>query len=86
MFRIFCTITFSLSWENIIKQYKADFNVKKIDENFYKTQIIYENEPIKLRKVKVIENDRDFEIGFFDHNSLMTLNKEFFSLINPYPN
>ena len=58
----------------------------EIDDNFYKTQIIYENEPIKLRKIKVLENEKGFEIGFFNHNSIEIFNNNFFALINPYLN
>ena len=55
-----------------------------INDTLYTTKVIYENDPIKLRKIKVKENDWGFEIGFFNHNNLETLNKDFFSLINPY--
>ena len=56
----------------------------EINDTFYNTQVIYENEPIKLRKIKIKENGESIEIGFFNHNNLDTPNKSFFSLINPY--
>ena len=47
-------------------------------------KIIYENNPVKLRKIIIEEEGRDFEIGFFNHSSFKSFNKKFFSLINPY--
>ncbi len=55
-----------------------------ISDTLYKTEIIYENDPIKLRKIKIKEEDREIEIGFYNHNNLRTLDVRFFSLINPY--
>ena len=46
--------------------------------------MVYENDPIKLRKIKIKESNWDFEIGFFNHNNLETLKKDFFSLADPY--
>ena len=57
-----------------------------LNDNFYKIKVIYENDPIKLRKIVVLENSNDFEIGFFGHNNLKTLEKKFFSMVNPYLN
>ena len=68
--------------KNIIEISKAfDLN-----DNFYKIKVIYENDPIKLRKIVVLENSNDFEIGFFGHNNLKTLEKKFFSMVDPYLN
>jgi len=68
--------------KNIIELSKAfDLN-----DNFYKIKVIYENDPIKLRKIVVLENSNDFEIGFFGHNNLKTLDKKFFSMVDPYLN
>ena len=58
----------------------------EINKKFYKTKIVYENKPIKLRKIKVNENGGGFEIGFYNHNNLEDTKKNFYSLINPYPN
>ena len=57
-----------------------------LNDNFYKIKVIYENDPIKLRKIVVLENSNDFEIGFFGHNNLKTLDKKFFSMVDPYLN
>ena len=62
---------------------RDDFETNK---KSYKTKIIYENKPIKLRKIEVKENGGGFEIGFYNHNDLKDTKKEFFSLINPYIN
>ena len=68
--------------KNIIEISK-DFD---LNNNFYKIKVIYENDPIKLRKIVVLENSNDFEIGFFGHNNLKTLDKKFFSMVDPYLN
>ena len=57
-----------------------------LNDDIYKINIIYENNPIKLRKIVVLENDQRLEIGFFNHNNLETFDKKFFSMINPYLN
>lgn len=68
--------------KNIIELSKAfDLN-----DNFYKIKVIYENDPIKLRKIVILENSNGFEIGFFGHNNLKTLEKKFFSMVDPYLN
>ena len=62
---------------------RDDFETNK---KLYKTKIVYENKPIKLRKIEVRENGEGLEIGFYNHNDLEDTKKEFFSLINPYIN
>lgn len=55
-----------------------------VDDISYKTELIYENNPIKLRKIKVLEEGNLFEIGFYNFNNTEVISKKFFSLINPY--
>ena len=57
-----------------------------LDDNSYKIKIIYENKPIKLKKIIIIENDQILEMGFFNHNNLENLEKQNFSMIDPYLN
>ena len=57
-----------------------------LNDDTYKINIIYENNPIKLRKIVVLENDQRLEMGFFNHNNLEVSEKKFFSMINPYLN
>ena len=59
------------------------FNISDVN---YKIKIVYENNPIKIRKVIVSENDEKLEISFFNHNNLESFEKNFFSMINPYLN
>ena len=61
-------------------------HIIETEDEYYKTKIIYENNPIKLRKIEVIEKDKILEIGFYEHSDLENLNDEFFSLISPYLN
>ena len=60
---------------------KYDFN---IEDTLFQTEMIYENNPIELRKIKVRENNANLEMGFFNHTNTNEISKEFFSLINPY--
>ena len=57
-----------------------------IEDIFYKLKIIYENNPIKLRKIEILQNDIRIEFGLFNHKQLKNLEKSFFSMINPYLN
>ena len=68
--------------ENII-ELKESFSLNDI---FYEIKIIYENEPIKLRKIIVLENSDSFEMGFFGHNNIENLEQRFFSMADPYLN
>jgi hypothetical protein len=61
-------------------------NSYDIDGVFYMVEILYENNPIILRKIKLKEGGQNFEISFFDHKSLDEIDKKFFALINPYLN
>ena len=55
-----------------------------LDDIFYKITILYENKPIKIRKIKILENNQNLEISFFDHSNLNFFDKKFFSMIDPY--
>ena len=65
-------------------------NFIKINDRFvlediiYEITILYENNPIKLRKIMVLENNQNLEISFFDHNNLEFFDKKFFSMVDPY--
>ena len=61
-------------------------NTFDIDGVFYKTHIIYERNPLSLRKLNIKENQKNTEIGFYSHQKVDDLNEGFFSLINPYLN
>jgi len=56
-----------------------------IEDILYSIEIIYENNPIKLRKIKIKQNNERTEMGFLDHEEMESLDKSFFALINPYP-
>ena len=55
-----------------------------LDDIYYQITIIYENNPIKIRKIRILEDDQSLEISFFDHNNLKFFNKKFFSMLDPY--
>ena len=71
---------------------KVEEGLIKINDSFvigdiyYQITILYENNPIKIRKVKILEDNQNLEISFFDHNNLEIYDKKFFSMINPYLN
>ena len=69
---------------------KAEKNFIKINDSFvlndiiYQITILYENNPIKIRKVMILEDNQNLEISLFDHNSLNFFDKKFFSMVDPY--
>tara|TARA_B100001093_G_scaffold484714_1_gene518409 strand:+ start:392 stop:979 length:588 start_codon:yes stop_codon:yes gene_type:complete len=78
--------------EEFVENLKVEKNFIKInnsfilDDTFYQITILYENKPIKIRKIMVLENNQNLEISFFDHNNLNFFDKKFFSMVNPYLN
>jgi outer membrane lipoprotein-sorting protein len=58
----------------------------QIDNNFFEIKLIYENKPIKLRRLEIISNDEKIQMGFFDHRFQNVFDKSFFSMIDPYLN
>ena len=50
----------------------------------YKIKILYEKNPITIRKIEVLENNITLEFGFFNHRKTDKFEKDFFSMINPY--
>tara|TARA_Y100001970_G_scaffold223659_1_gene275407 strand:- start:46 stop:645 length:600 start_codon:yes stop_codon:yes gene_type:complete len=55
-----------------------------LDEKTYSIKIIYENNPIKIRKIYIDGDDAGFEIGFYEFSKGEFYNKDFYSLVNPY--
>ena len=62
---------------------KDNFN---LNDNIYKIKIVYESDPTILRKIVILENNHNLELGFFNHNDLEIFEKKFFSMIDPYLN
>ena len=81
-----------LKGNEFAEQPKAEENFIKINDSFvlgdvyYQITILYENKPIKIRKIKILENNQNLEISFFDHNNLKPFDKKFFSMADPYLN
>ena len=87
----FIKIFFKLLKSNEFKEKpKSEENFIKINDRFvledivYQITILYENNPIKLRKIMVLEDNQNLEISFFDHNNLEFFDKKFFSMVDPY--
>ena len=57
-----------------------------LDDIYYQITIIYENKPIKIRKIVILEDNKILEMSFFDHNNIELFDKKFFSMIDPYLN
>ena len=58
----------------------------QLDNNSFNIKLIYENDPIKLRRLKITGDDEKIQMGFFDHNKEGVFDKSFFSMIDPYLN
>ena len=57
-----------------------------INEMIYNIKIVYENNPIKIRKIEILSNDEKIEFGLFNHKIREAFRENFFSMINPYQN
>ena len=55
-----------------------------LDNNFYNIKIMYENDPIKLIKIKVLNDGETLDLGFFNYNIEEKFRKNFFSMVDPY--
>ena len=55
-----------------------------LDNTLYTIRLIYENDPIKLRRLEIISDDEKTQMGFFNHNKERDFDKSFFSMIDPY--
>jgi hypothetical protein len=76
--------------ENIIL-IKSDHEIEisekiKLDNVFYNIKLVYENEPMNLRRLEIIENNEKMQMGFFNHKLEQKFEKKFFSMIDPYLN
>ena len=58
----------------------------KLDDILYNIKLIYENKPINLRRLEIIENDKKTQMGFFNLSFEKSFNKKFFSMVDPYIN
>ena len=55
-----------------------------LDNTLYTVKLVYENDPIKLRRLEIISDDEKIQMGFFNHNKENIFDKNFFSMIDPY--
>ena len=55
-----------------------------IDKTLYTIRLVYENNPIKLRRLEILNKDEKIQMGFFNHNKENVFDKSFFSMIDPY--
>ena len=56
----------------------------KVDNITYDIKLIYENEPIKLRRLEITSDNDKIQMGFFNHSLESSFDKNFFSMIDPY--
>jgi len=69
-----------------IKDGKKNIIVKKkykFDEIIYFAELIFEQNPYLLRKIKVSFNETNYTISFFNHSFNQDFRKNFFSLVDP---
>jgi len=57
-----------------------------VDNVLFNIKLVYENGPIKLRRLEIISSDEKIQMGFFDHSIENVFDKNFFSMTNPYLN
>ena len=86
-FDIFYTKNNTQNMNIKLSDQQIEINEKmQIDNKFIKINFIYENEPIKLRRLEIISDDEKIQMGFFDHKFEKVFDKNFFSMIDPYLN
>ena len=73
----------NLSIEDVVDQIVISEEAY-LDNTLYTVRLIYENNPIKLRRLEIISNDEKIQMGFFNHNKEIIFDKSFFSMIDPY--
>jgi outer membrane lipoprotein-sorting protein len=56
------------------------------DNTLYNIRLIYENDPIKLRRLEITSDNEKIQMGFFNHSLEGIFDKDFFSMIDPYLN
>ena len=69
-----------------IKDDKKNIIVKKkykFDQIIYLAELIFEQNPYLLRKIKVSFNENYYTISFFNHSFNQDFRKNFFSLVDP---
>ena len=66
-------------FDQIVVSEEAD-----LDNDFYTIRLVYENDPIKLRRLEIINSEEKIQMGFFNHNKENIFDKNFFSMIDPY--
>ena len=55
-----------------------------LDNILYTIRLVYENDPIKLRRLEIISSGEKIQMGFFNHNEANVFDKSFFSMVDPY--
>ncbi len=56
----------------------------KMDDTFFNIKLIYENSPINLRRLEIINEDEKTQMGFFNHVLEQSFENKFFSMVDPY--
>jgi hypothetical protein len=75
----------NMTLENLNQQIKFSQKIE-LDNIFFDIRLTYENDPIKLRRLEIIGDEENIQIGFFDHSNENIFDKNFFSMIDPYLN
>ena len=58
----------------------------QLENTLFDIRLIYENDPIKLRRLEIINDDDKIQMGFFNHSIESVFDKNFFSMVDPYLN
>jgi len=84
-FEIFSEDNFFKTADLIEIQNSINISKKVIlDDKTYSIKVIYENNPIKIRKIYIEGDGIGYEMGFFEFNKNEVYNNSFYSLANPY--
>tara|TARA_B100001063_G_scaffold229281_1_gene241357 strand:+ start:341 stop:934 length:594 start_codon:yes stop_codon:yes gene_type:complete len=58
----------------------------ELEDVLYNIKLIYENNPINLRRLEIDDNNEKTKMGFSNHRTVEVFEKKFFSMVDPYLN
>tara|TARA_B100001059_G_scaffold134824_1_gene135096 strand:+ start:150 stop:743 length:594 start_codon:yes stop_codon:yes gene_type:complete len=87
IFDVFHKEKYSKNLNVIVSDHNIEISEKiELDNVLYNIKLVYENQPIKIRRLEIMNNNEKTQMGFFNHRSEQNLGGEIFSMIDPYLN
>ena len=89
--KFFFNVFYNKKYLESLNVAESDYQIEiseniKLDNILHNIKLIYENEPINLRRLEITSNNEKTQMGFFNHKNKQDFEKKFFSMIDPYLN